>query len=154
MGVFTSPQQMRVALSDQIQDPAFLDRMVAEYFKAHKPAALPKESPVTGFVGYRPMSYKEPAKPKDKRDLEDYIEMMERGSQWLFTAIEDMRKGRTPKTSDELIWGQNTGVEAYNGTGRCGEVGEGFTYQPPLSPRRGPCFKCGAASGCKHLGDA
>lgn len=145
MGSFTSPQQMRLALAETIADPDFLDRMIGEYFKDHKPAELPVRAPVSG---YKPLSYKEPAKSAIQREDETYEEMMEKGSAALNEAIEAYLRGQTPKTKGKLIWRKHSGDEARAAHGMGAFEGEPYRYTPPRSVTPSPCFRCGAARGC------
>lgn len=142
---FTSPQQMRLELGSAINDPVFLDRMIQEYFKDHKPEELPKQAPVSGYV---PMSYKEPAKSAIQREDETHEEMMEKGSAALNEAIEAYLRGQTPRTPSKLIWRKHSGDEARAAHGMGAFEGAPFEYTPPRFASPSPCFRCGAARGC------
>lgn len=149
MNSFTSPRQMKAELANVISDAAMLERVVADYFRDREPAPLPKRAPVSG---YRPLSYKEPAKAAEVRELETFHDMMENGSRMLHAAIEDMRKGIVPRTPAKLMWSHPSGEEMRQHNGmNVRDFGE-YEYSPPKLAPRGPCFKCGAAKGCKHLG--
>ena len=147
MGAFTSPEQMRTELSAFITDGKFVDKMIVEYFRENKPAELPKEAPVSG---YKPLSYKEPAKSAIQREDETYEEMMERGSSTLHDAIEEMLKGNDPQTGDKLFWRRASGDEMRQRFVQAGPEGVPFTFEPPRQESGRPCFRCGAARGCKH----
>jgi|GEM_PF-4148019 len=145
---YTSPEQMRTVLAELVPNNAFLDRMIAEHFKNHKPAPLPKQAPVAGHK--QPTSYKAPAKCAIKREWDDYIDAMEKGSMALANAIEAYLHGRDPGTPDRLIWNRAYGADV--GLGDSSRQIKRPCEVPRQADHSSPCFKCGAARGCVHRG--
>lgn len=147
MGEYTSPAQMRAELANVITDEAFLNRVIADYFKANPPAPVPDYAPVKGFR--KKSHYAAPAKQDIVRQDEDYHTHMERGSMALGQAIETMLAGGTPRTPSDLCWFRASGADAGHGTSERDAIPQP-SYK--LVTYSTPCVKCGAARSCAHRG--
>ena len=146
MGNFTSPAQMKQELSAFVTDGAFLDKMVAEYFRENPPAPTPTWSPLN-----KPKKDYGTSKNAIQREDESHEVMMANGSAELGQAIEIMLKGGKPKTSADLMWRSHPGSQAsYHTDSVLGDGG--YDLNLKANTYSGPCFRCGAARGCNHRG--
>ena len=149
---YESPEAMRAELAKVITNSNELDDLVAKYWKSAK-------KPRTGNYKPKPEHAPKGIKPK----ASDTPEMRIRnGTEALGAAIDAMLNGAKPKTQDELIW--VTGLqpekpEEYHNSEIRERERKTIAYQKALNAKveslrvvaEGPCFKCGAARGCKHL---
>ncbi len=142
---FTSPTQMRAALAGAVTDNAFLDRMIGEYFKDHKPEPMPKHAPAAGHA--QPKAYKAPAKCATRREDDDYREHMAQAARELGKAVDALLRGKDPCAPRGLVWTRASGSDAGMGSSY-----REITPQPALNrvSHSGPCFQCGAARSCEH----
>lgn len=116
----TQLQELRAALSEAVDDQAFVDAMI---LRIQERNSLPQHAPVAG--------YKKPALPSNMT----HRQRMEHGSAQLADAIEAMKRGQPIRTSDEPIWR----IPFQGGESHYGE----FQHKPPVFAARHPCIKCG-----------
>lgn len=142
---FTSPRQMRAELGAVINDTAYLEKLVGDYFAENEPEPTPAHSPLN-----KPPKHHGTAVNAIQREDERHEAMMANGSHELGQAIDVMLEGGDPHTPKRLKWSRRTGEEMRLANGLQEPDFEPLEYVPPKPLNPSPCFKCGAARGCEH----